>query len=469
MRCKYKNSSGIYCQPPSFEKGIKLTLLYLPLENTIILKKVLIITYHWPPSGGVTVLRCLKFAKYLRDFGWEPVIFTAKNGAYQYLDYSNEKEIPSNLEIHKVSAFEPTKIFKIISGRKKSQPLQNITTTSSKKNGLIDSIGMWIRGNFFIPDARSKWIKPSEKYLSNYLKSNRIDAILTDGPPHTNTVIGLKISKKFSIPWLADFQDPWTQVDYYSKLYIGKRADKKHRFLEQETFKTAKKITIASDSWKTDLESIGAKNVDVIYYGYDESEFLNYSPKNSNIIQFFHGGLLGDDRNPISFFKALQSIIKQHPEVKSTIKIRFAGEVDFYVKKTISDLHLDENVEYLGMISRPEILREYENASHLILPINKAVNAKGRIPGKTFEMLRSNKPVIVFGPNEGDVKKIVEIKKRGVSFEYSDEVGIYNFLNEIIVKQKPFEIDVNSNITEFSNRELTKKIAFYLDSIKSGK
>ncbi len=429
------------------------------------MKKVLIITYHWPPSGGITVLRCLKFVKYLRQFGWEPVVFTVKDANYQYIDFSNEKDIPENIEIHKVAAFEPTKIFKLISGRKKNQPLQNITSNSSKKKGFVDFFGMWIRGNFFIPDARAFWIKPSVKYLNNYLKTHQIDAILTDGPPHTNTVIGLKIAQKHAIPWLADFQDPWTQVDYYTQLYIGKRADKKHRRLEQETFNTAAKTTIASDTWKLDLESIGAKNVDVIYYGFDEDEFKNYTPKQATDFIFFHGGLLGSDRNPISFIKALSEIIEKHPDLKSKIKIRLAGEVDVAVQSTFKNYGLEENVEYLGMISRVQILEEYENASHLILPINNALNAAGRIPGKLFEMLRSEKPIIVFGPDEGDVKKIIDKTKRGQSFEYKNEVGILSFLTDLIVSNIPLVIDNSSDISAYSNEQLTKKIAFYLDEI----
>jgi hypothetical protein len=177
------------------------------------------------------VLRCLKIAKYLRDFGWEPIIFTAENAAYQYLDFSNEKDIPEGVEIHKVPIIEPINAFKFFSGRKKDAPLQNITANSAKKKTFIDKLGMWLRGNFFIPDARFMWIKPSVAYLSDYLKNNPVDAIFTDGPPHTNTVIGMRLSQRFGIPWIADFQDPWTQVDYYEDLYIGKRADKKHNAL----------------------------------------------------------------------------------------------------------------------------------------------------------------------------------------------------------------------------------------------
>jgi hypothetical protein len=434
-------------------------------QNLFEVKKVLIITYHWPPSGGITVLRCLKFAKYLREFGWEPVIFTAKNPSYQYLDFNNEKDIPHNIEIHQVPIFEPINLFKKISGRNKNTPIQNITSNSGKKKSIIDKFAMWVRGNFFIPDARYKWIKPSVKYLDKYLKENKIDAILSDGPPHTNTVIGLKIAQKHNIPWLADFQDPWTQVDYYSKLYIGKKADQKHKRLEQEVFQTASKITIASPTWKKDLESIGAKNVDVIYYGYDESDFSNYIIKTNKDIIIFHGGLLGEDRNPELFFKVLNHLIEKHAEIKSKLKIIFAGEVDISVKTSIEMNGLKPYTSYIGMISRAEVYDYYAKSSLLLLPINKAENANGRIPGKLFELLRSEKPIIAFGPKNGDVAAILKQTESGELFEYEDENDIYAYLTKVLVNSEFSTIKNQDNIKQYSNYFLTSKIAFYLDEI----
>ena len=428
-------------------------------------KKVLIITYHWPPSGGIGVLRCLKFAKYLRDFGWEPIIFTAKDAPYQFIDTNNDRDIPHGLEIHKVPLFEPTQLFKQLSGRKKSQALQNITSNSTKKKNFFDSFAIWVRGNFFIPDARARWIKPSVRYLSRYLEINKVDAILTDGPPHTNTVIGMRLAQKFNIPWLADFQDPWTQVDYYAKMRIGKRADKRHHELEQEVFKAASKITIASPTWKHQLEEIGASNVGVIYYGYDEDDFSNFVPKTTDKCTIFHGGLLGVDRKPSSFLKALSELLKNHSELKSIVRLRLAGEVDFNVVEEIKKYNLEDNTDLLGMIPRKDVIKELEIASLLLLPINKSENAKGRVPGKLFELLRSHKPILVFGPDDGDVKTIVEKKRKGRSFQYENFDGIYHFLEQSLAFNNVDNFDSNESLIEFSNKEITGQIANYLNEI----
>ena len=428
------------------------------------MKKVLVITYSWPPAGGIGVLRCLKFVKYLRDFGWEPIVLTAENPSYQFIDRDNVKEIPDGIEIHKVPIFEPINAFKKITGRKKETPLQNITNNSEKKRSIIDKFGMWVRGNFFIPDARSAWIKPCLRYIDHYLENNHIDAILTDGPPHTNTVIGMRISQKHNIPWLADFQDPWTQVDYYSELYIGKRADKIHRALEQEVFQTAKKITIASPSWKKDLESIGGRNVDVIYYGYDDTDFTEFSVKQEDSLVIFHGGLLGQDRNPEVFFSVLNELINLYPLIRSKLKLKFAGEVDLTVKNSLKKHHLLEYTELMGMIPRKQVIKEYEKASLLLLPINKADNAAGRIPGKLFEMLRTGKNILVLGPDDGDVKSIVEKEKRGRSFEYGDKDLLMTYLTDILLNNSE-TTNTQGNIDRYSNKMITGKIAKYLDEM----
>ncbi len=430
------------------------------------MKKVLVITYHWPPSGGIGVLRCLKLVKYLRDFGWEPVVFTAKNASYQFIDRGNEKDIPDNLEIHQVPIFEPINAFKRLTGRKIQQPLQNITNNSGKKKGVLDKFSLWLRGNFFIPDARAAWIKPSVAYLRNYLKDHPVDAIFTDGPPHTNTVIGMRLAEEFGIPWLADFQDPWTQVDYYQQLYIGKRADKKHRKLEQEVFQKASKITIASPSWKTDLEAIGAKNVSVFYYGYDESDFNDYrSSESANDFVIFHGGLLGDDRNPSTLLKVIADLSKVNEHFNHRVKIVFAGEVDFNIQQEIIALELEDKVSYLGMIPRKSVIKTYESCSLLLLPINKAANAKGRIPGKLFELLRTGKEILVLGPSDADVKKIVTDAKAGMQFEYDDYNGLKEYLTQLFANGRNEQTDLY-HVEQYSNYRLTEQISKLLHEIK---
>lgn len=431
------------------------------------MKKVLIISYYWPPAGGITVLRTLKFVKYLRDFGWEPIVYAPLNADYPYLDQNNFKDTPEGTQVIRRKIIEPFAAFKLLSGRKKDDPSNPVY--AKKKSSIIDDLAIWIRGNFFIPDARSLWIKPSVKFLKKYLQENPVDAILTDGPPHTNTVIGLRLSQALGIPWIADFQDPWTQVDYYKLMKITKWADKIHRKLEQETFNTAKKITIASPTWAKDLESIGAKDVDVIYYGYDEDDFKNLTPEpNSDEINIIHAGILGTDRNPEGFFEALKIFFQKYPDYKEKIKLKFAGIVDYSVKESIKKYGLEENLVELGNIPRIEALKLMVNSTIQLLPVNKAENAKGRLPGKLYEYLRAMKPVLALGPTDSDVATILNDTGSGQTFEYEDVTAILKYLEDIIITKKITSPDYEK-IKMFDVRNQTGKIASFLDNITTPK
>ncbi len=269
------------------------------------MKRVLVISYYWPPAGGISVLRTLKIVKYLQHFEWEPIVYAPLNADYPFLDSNNEQDIPKNIKVIKKPIIEPFKAFKFLSGRGAGNQLNSIVHVRDKKISWIDKIGIWIRGNCFIPDARSLWIKPSTKFLLKFLEKNPVDAIFTDGPPHTNTCIANLLKKKTGIPWLSDYQDPWTQVDYYQMFSIGKYAHRIHSRMEQECFVNADKITIVSPSWKSDLERIGAKDVEVIYFGYDEADFKDLKRKESEYFDIVHIGLLGIDRHVKEFINIL--------------------------------------------------------------------------------------------------------------------------------------------------------------------
>jgi glycosyltransferase involved in cell wall biosynthesis len=433
------------------------------------MKRVLIITYYWPPSGGIGVLRCLKFAKYLRQFGWEPIIYTASNPQYPYIDHSNDKDIPEGIEILRHPIFEPFSLFKKFTGKRKEEPISNPLVTKGEHRRVIEKLAIWIRANFFIPDARSLWIKPSVKFLGNYLKEIKVDAILSNGPPHTNSVIACRLAQQFSIPWLADFQDPWTQVDYYSLFPIGKRADRIHKKLEYEVFKTASKITIVSPTWKKDLEKIGARNVDVIYWGFDEDDFKNLNISKEEKFQIVHAGILGEDRHAENFFTAIRELCHELPEFEKDLRIRFFGMVDYSIQKSIQKNNLTNVVQLEGTKPRNEILPILASAGLLLLPLNKSENINGRIPGKLFEYLRTRVPVLCIGPQTSDVAAILSQTSAGKTFEYDDQAGIKDYikLNYVIYTQGLKNSTSIDAIEQFNVVNQTKSIAKLLDNIST--
>lgn len=419
------------------------------------MKKVLIISYYWPPSGGVGVYRYTKMVKYIRDFGWEPIVYAPLNAHYPYLDATNFKDVPDDVTVIRRKIFEPFSIFKKISGRKKDDT-SNPVYVRDRKLSTIDKISIWIRGNFFIPDARCFWIRPSVRFLKKYLSDNHIDAIFTSGPPHTCTVIGSKLSRATGIPCLADFQDPWTQVDYYEMLKIGKFADKKHHKLEQEALNTAKKTTIVSPSWKVDLENIGAKNVDVVYLGYDEDDFSGITPEYDEDFSIVHAGQLGYDRRPDTFLKVLGDLKKENPKLGQKLKIKFAGTVDYIIQEMISENDLTDNYVAYGNIPRQDAINLTLKSHLLLLPLNIAANAKGRIPGKIFENMRARRPVLCLGPKDSDVAEILRETQTGITLEYNDYEGIKKYILEIFERYEQNKNHiVPRNLEKYSVRNQT--------------
>ena len=424
-------------------------------------KRVLVISYYWPPAGGISVLRSLKIVKYLRDFGWEPVVFTASNAHYPYLDEGGLADVPKNLEILKLPIIEPFKLFKWLTGRKKTDPLNSIVQIKDDKSSWFDLIGIYLRGNFFIPDARALWIQPSVKYLKNYLSTHPVDAIFSDGPPHTNTVIAYQLKKELGIPWLMDFQDPWTQADYYQMMPIGRRASIQHRTMEQECLHAANKTTIASNTWKKDLESIGATNVEVLYYGYDEDDFKQLQKnKPQDTFDIIHIGLIGHDRAPVDLMEVIEKIKSSKP-----IRLRLAGQIDQTVKKQLKQIAHHVQIDFLGIVSRKDALQLAMNAHLLILLLNQAENAQGRLPGKLYEYLRTYNPILALGPPASDAHKILKECNAGICCAYEDQKSQAAYINLMMRQDTSTVLTDNPTVLNYSNKSQTQKVAQYLEEI----
>lgn len=431
------------------------------------MKKVLIITYYWPPCGGIGVLRCLKFAKYLRNFGWEPIIFTAEDAHYPSIDYSNDKDIPKDITILKQKIWEPYHLYKYITGQKADANVNNVFYASEKKAGLMHKVSVWIRSNFFIPDARALWINPSVKFLLGWLKENPVDAIISNGPPHSNTRIATLIKKATGIPWLADFQDPWSQVDYFSMLNLTKWGRRKHLKMEQEVFRFADAISIVSPTWKRDLESIGAEDVQVLPWGYDHDDFSDLKPLTESGFTCTHTGILGIDRNPTELWDALKILETEHPALFQDFNAHFIGLVDNSINENAQTRGLENKIKLTGAVERRTALAYTLGSSFLLLVLNRQENAAGRIPGKFFEYLASGRPILAIGPAESDVAALMKETNAGIYVAFGDVSACKKVL-EIYYegyKNNKWKGTNKADIHDFSNELITKKLSNMLNSI----
>ncbi len=430
-------------------------------------KKVLLISYYWPPCGGIGVLRCLKIAKYLRQFGWEPIIFTAEGAHYPSIDHSNEKDIPEGITIIRQKIWEPYHIYKFITGQKKDANVNNVFYVKDKKLGKAHQLSVWLRSNFFIPDARAWWIRPSVRFLVKYLKENPVDVIFSDGPPHSNTRIATLVKQKTGIPWLADFQDPWTQIDYYQLLSLTKWGDAKHHRLEQEAFKAADKITIVSPTWKRELEAIGAENVSVVPWGFDPDDYKDAKAEVGDKFSFTHLGIMGYDRNPMVFFEVLDKLCNEIEGFKEDLYLRLVGQVDFSIQSFLKKKENFKGVKIISNVSRDKALEMTLNSPILLLLLNQQPNAEGRIPGKLFEYLAARRPIFCLEPMPSDVSKIIEETQSGYTCNYEDAAQIEMTIRMLYQQYREGKLKkaVNSQIDEYSIVKLTARITGYLEEL----
>ncbi|GAA4848535.1 glycosyltransferase family 4 protein [Algivirga pacifica] len=435
------------------------------------MKKVLLVSYYWPPSAGIAVLRTLKLAKYLRENGWEPIVYTAENPDYPGIDHSNDKDIPEGITVIKQPIFEPYKYYRKLMGKQDDANVVNALVANDDKESLLHKLSVWVRSNFFIPDARAFWIVRSVNYLTKYLKDNPVDAMWAIGPPHTNNVIACELKKRLGIPWLADFQDPWTQVDYFEKLILTSWANRKHHRLEQEVFEYADHITIVSHQWKKDLQAIGAREVSVIPWGFDHEDYQELNSTLDQKLTLLHTGLIGEDRNPATLLQAVRELLDENDTFKQYFRLKLIGEVDLSVRKVIDELGLQDWVEVQGNIPRQEVLQKCANAQVLLLLLNQAKNASGRIPGKLFEYLGVSRPILCLGDTTGDTANIIREAGAGVTLTYDNKQDIKQMLLKYLedfLKEGKVPHETNQ-LESLSNRYLTKQVAGILDQISGDK
>lgn len=424
-------------------------------------KKILIITYYWPPAGGPGVQRWLKFAKYLPDFGWKPVIYTPENPSYPLMDETLLKEVPENIEMVKTKIWEPYRIAEFFG--KSNKKFKAGQFDVGKNQSWKSKLSIWIRGNFFIPDARVFWVKPSVKFLKKYLKENNIETIVTTGPPHSLHLIGLGLKKEFpDLKWIADFRDPWTEISYYKHLKLTKSSDQKHRRLEKSVFQNAD-ITLATSY--TDAENfrkMGANAV-CITNGFDKevrsqkSEVRSYKLADKFTLSYV--GVLEQLRNPEILWEVLEEMVSENEDFKNDFQLKIAGRFDDKILEKLESSLLKNSIQNLGYISHSKAVEEMENSSVLLITNFPQESSKGIIPGKLFEYLATGNAIISFGSKDSDVSKILEKTKAGKHFSYTEKTELKNYLSTLFELWKNGALIFNpENIEEFSRKNLTKKL-----------
>ena len=425
-------------------------------------KKVLIIAYYWPPSGGSGVQRWLKFVKYLPQLGWEPYVFTPENPSFGIRDESLIRDVPTEAEIIRFPIWEPYEAFSKLAGvvgqKKSGGPTDFV---SAKNRSFFQKISTFVRANFFIPDPRVFWVSPSAKFLNDFLKENEIKTIITTGPPHSVHLIGLKLKKKNpALRWLADFRDPWSEWGLLDSLNVSAPIRKLHRRLEAKVLQNADRIITITPFYVRRFEALSQRKVVLLTNGFDEDDFKTLVVHATVKFTIRHVGIVNEKCDPRPFMIAMQNLMKINPEIKSKLLIDFVGEVHSGFKDfVLGSPDLSSVTTFTPSVPHDQLISMYGRSSLLLLILTGYKDAEGYMPGKLFEYLATGMPVIGTGPANGDAAKLIASANAGEMIEGHDEERIKIKVAEYFSAWSSGTLKINvAGVQQYSRKNITKEL-----------
>ena len=441
------------------------------------MKRLLIITYYWPPTGGSGVQRWVKFSKYLPEFGWQPVVYTPENPEQLARDESLLADIPACAEVVKMRILEPYELYRRLTGGKKGEG--EVNPVNAQQKNWKQRLSLWVRGNCFVPDPRIGWVRPSVRFLKKYLAEHPVDAVVTTGPPHSVHLIGLGLKKALGLRWIADFRDPWTEMFYYKHLGLGPAADRRHHRLEQAVLDGADAVISVSPPVAADFRAKTQTPVVLITNGFDEDDFAEAGEPSSGApgVQFFpdpengsekildtpapqrprtkvrlvHTGLFAADGNPLNLWDALAERCAADPAFRERLQIRLAGKVDAAVTEAVRERGLGGNLVELGYLPHDETVREQRAADILLLPLRREPEYAKVLPGKIFEYLAARRPVLGIGQEDGAAAAVLRDAAAGQMFDWDKKDELLAFLDA--------EHPQTEGIEKYTRRALTAQLA----------
>ncbi len=422
------------------------------------MKKVLIITYYWPPSGGAGVQRWLKFVKYFATFNLEPIVLTVdpKSASYAIIDESLLKEVPEHIELVRTKSMEPFSLYKKFVG-KKEIPYGGFANESNPD--FLQKISRFIRGNLFIPDARVGWNRYAYAKAVALIEKYDIQTVITTSPPHSTQLIGQKLKRKLGLHWVADLRDPWTDIYYYDQLYhsaFSKRLDAKY---ERNTVLLADQLIVVSESIRS---SYAAKTTEAVKHkiyvipnGFDPEDFQGNKEASKDHFVITYTGTIAENYNMRAFFDALSRIGVGQADNK--IVLQFVGKVSEGIKDLINHYELSDRVRFISHVKHLKSIEYLQTSSALLLAIPDVANNEGILTCKLFEYLAARKPIIGIGPVSGDAAHIIAECEAGFMLDYKDDEGIYNKLLDLYTawKENPVAQLPSEKYQAFSRKALT--------------
>ena len=426
------------------------------------MKKVLIITYYWPPSGGGGVQRWVKFVKYLPKYQIEPIVLTVSPdcASYALIDSSLSQEVEPTVQVFHAKSREPFNFYKKLTA-KKEIPFGGFANEDNP--GFLQKVSRFIRGNFFIPDARIGWNSFAYEQAEKLIKEFGITTVITSSPPHSTQLIGLKLKRKLGIHWIADLRDPWTDIYYYNKMYHSQMAERIDRMKELEVLQNADSIVVVSNSIKELFASKVAVNgndkISVVANGFDMNDFPERYPNTNSKFTIVYTGTLAENYHIEGFLNAMMSLVENYGTSK--FALQFVGRVTEKYRQFIEGSVLNSICNFEGHVDHKTSVGFLQKADALFLAIPDVPQNEGILTGKLFEYLAARRPIVAVGPLDGDASAIIRECEAGKMFEYTDEKLIVNYLTIMYLKwiESPSQYLTGRSYQNYSREELTKKLA----------
>ncbi len=435
------------------------------------MKRVLIISYYWPPTGGSGVQRWVKFAKYLPQEGWQPVIYTPENPEQLAVDESLAAEVPAEAEVIKTHIVEPYEIYKkFLKGSGHSKEAVEVNPVNAQNKSFAQKAAMWVRGNFFRPDPRCLWIRPSVRYLKKYLEEHPVDLIVSTGPPQSMHIIGMKLARATGLPWIADFRDPWTRIFYFKHLSMTRATERWHEKMEKKVLDAATRVVAVSPLVQQEFQAMTSTPVELITNGFDECDFPEAEKKAAGgpdkDFVITHTGLFAADGNPTALWEVLAEKCAADPAFRKHLKIKLVGKTDTQIIAAIEAAGLGANMTDLGYQPHGKAIEEQRNASVLILPLRKEPEYKAVLPGKLFEYLASWRPVLGIGQPDGAMAMILAQTKTGTVIDWNDKASLSTYIADCWEKHCKGGLTVaDADLSRFTRRNLTRRMVQLFETL----
>jgi len=446
--------------------------------RSIEMKKVLMVVYNYPPLAGMGMLRSLKFAKYLPDFGWKPTILTVSTSAVRHIHSQywvcdeSEGNLPGVdiIRTKFISINSLRSYFSSISlsSSRKISPvnLENSNTSALKKNirKIISSIwNNWI----LFPDSVIGWYPFAVGRAIEYVKRHNVDMIFSTSLPGTSHIIANTVSKRTGIPWVADFRDPWSQAHYNKR---SKPRGKIDRLIETRTLNRADALVTVSEPLRQQLVKIHRNLVDksfVIYNGYDSDDYMRFNPEPNKYFNIIFTGRMYDidfsetDRTPALLFKALAELFDGAEVDRNKVRFEIYGEYPPELKQMISKYQLQDVVRCLGSVAFRESFAVQQRATILLLLNWDDSAQKGILTGKVFEYLGARRPILAIPFYNKGVDDILQTTNAGTTIT---ELGrlkkqIFEWYQEFISEGKVSYEGISTELEEFSRKKATEKLS----------